>query len=85
MFLAAIQGLAGADVDSGARLIATVLLLLAISLAMLIPLAIYLLMPKRAEEVLARLRRWLTTNDRVLVAWVSLVFGAVMLIKALPR
>jgi hypothetical protein len=81
VFLAAGQALAGADISTGTRVIWTAILLVFISLAILIPLGIYVAMPRRADDLLGRLRAWLTTHDHELVGWVGLVFGVVLVIK----
>jgi Sap, sulfolipid-1-addressing protein len=85
VFLASIQALGGAGIDTTTRVLVTVVLLFVISLAILIPLGIYLAVPRRAHRVLGRLRSWLSEHDRILVAWVSLAFGAVLIVKAITE
>src|SRR5688572_23021504 len=49
----------------------------------LIPLGIYVVMPRRAAGILAALRAWLIAHQRKVVAWVLLVFGVLLIASAL--
>jgi hypothetical protein len=75
VYMSALQGVSGNDFSSGTRLLLVVLLVLAIDLCILIPLAIYVVMPRRAAGILARLRLWLIDNNRKATAAVLLLFG----------
>jgi hypothetical protein len=57
----------------------TALLIIAIDLCMLVPLGIYLAMPKRAGHILEVGRLWLIAHQRKLMAWVCAVFGVLLL------
>ncbi len=82
-FVAAVQALAGQHYDAGARLIVLVVLILCIDLCILIPLLVYVLMPRRAADLLNKAKLWLIPHQRAVTGWSSLVFGIVMIINSL--
>lgn len=81
VFLTALQSIATADLSAGGRLTTTVLLLVCINLALLIPIGIYALLPRRSSALLGPARRWLLAHDRAATTAVSLAFGAIFLLK----
>jgi hypothetical protein len=79
VYLNALQGLSGTGISTSTRALLVVLLVVAIDLCILIPVAIYVLMPRRATRILAALRLWLIDNNRKATAWTLLVFGLFLL------
>jgi hypothetical protein len=75
VYMSALQGVSGDDFTPGTRLLLVVLLVVAIDLCILVPLGIYVAMPRRAAAILGRLRVWLIDNSHRLTAWVLLAFG----------
>lgn len=61
---------------------ATVFVLVA-SLSVIGPLAAYLVMPERIAQPLATMKKWLITNDAVIMTVVLLLIGAVVFSKGL--
>jgi cadmium resistance protein CadD (predicted permease) len=76
VYVSALNGLAGRS--SGTRLLLTALLVVAIDLCILVPLAVYVAMPRRATQILASVRTWL-------MAWVCAVFGVYLLISGITK
>lgn len=83
VYLSAVQGIRGVDLSDGGQILVNAALIAAIDLCILVPLAIYVLMPRRAAHILTALRTWLIANQRKVVAWVLLVFGALLFLSAL--
>lgn len=81
VYLSALQGLSDTGISSGERVLFLALLIVAIDLCILVPLAVYVAMPRRAGHVLGALREWLAANQRKVTAWVLLVFGAVLIVS----
>jgi hypothetical protein len=78
VYLSALQGLSGHTFSAGGRVIVLVLLIAAIDLCIVIPLAIYVALPHRARDVLTALRAWLVDHQRRVTAALLLVFGVVL-------
>jgi hypothetical protein len=83
VYVSALNGLAGKS--GGSQLVLTVLLMVAIDLCMLIPLAIYVAVPHRASQLLATGRTWLIANQLKLMAWVCTVFGVYLLLSGVLK
>jgi hypothetical protein len=83
VYLSALQGVSGGELDAGERLLLVVLLVAAIDLCILIPVGIYVAMPRRAEGILKALRLWLIDHNRKATAWTLLVFGLFLLISGI--
>jgi hypothetical protein len=81
VYLSALQGLADTSISSADRVILLILLICAINTCILVPLAIYVAMPRRADRILGDLRTWLTANQRKVTAWVLLVFGLLLTVS----
>jgi hypothetical protein len=78
VYLSALQGLSGNQFSALGRLLTLLGLVAAIDLCILVPLAIYVAMPRRAAHLLGAMRQWLTTHQRRATAWVLLVFGVLL-------
>ncbi len=83
VYISALNGLAAKP--EGERLLLTLLLVVAIDLCILIPLVIYVAMPRRAARLLAALREWLITHQLKLMAWVCTVFGVYLLLSGVLK
>lgn len=79
VYLSAIQGISGADLSNGERLLINAALIAAIDICILVPVGIYIAMPRRAASVLASLRTWLIANQHNVVAGVLLFFAVVQI------
>lgn len=55
---------------------------LVFSLAVLLPVLVYLCFPRRADAVLNGLKGWLERHSRAIGIWAPLLFGAIFLVKA---
>lgn len=84
VYLSALQGLEGTDLGSG-RLVLLIVLILAIDLCILIPIAVYVAIPGRAQAILARAKAWLLLHQRSLMAWVFAVFGVLLVASAVAQ
>lgn len=81
VYLSAVQGLSDTSISTSERLLYLGLLIAAIDLCILVPLAIYVAMPRRATRILGGLRTWLAANQRKVTAWVLMVFGILLLVS----
>lgn len=55
---------------------------LVFSLAVLLPVLVYVCFPRRADAVLNGLKGWLESHSRAIGIWAPLLFGAIFLVKA---
>ncbi|MDA0171636.1 GAP family protein [Solirubrobacter taibaiensis] len=76
VYLSALQGIEGADLSD--PVLANIALVGAIDLCILVPLAIYVVMPRRAGRVLEAGRVWLVAHLHIVAAGSMLVFGALL-------
>lgn len=76
VYLSALQGIEGENLRD--PILANVALVGAIDLCILIPLAIYVAMPRRAGRVLETGRAWLVAHMAAVTAGSLLVFGALL-------
>lgn len=81
VYLSSMQGLAGVGLGNG-RVALTIVLIFAIDLCILIPLAVYLAFPKRASTLLENGKQWLLRHQQALVSWVLSVFGLLLTISS---
>jgi hypothetical protein len=81
VYLSAMQGLSSTEFSGGQRILVVALLIVAVDLCIVVPLAIYVAMPHRAKQLLTGLRTWLTDNQRQVTAWVLIVFGVLLLVS----
>ncbi|MDX1378989.1 MAG: GAP family protein, partial [Anaerolineales bacterium] len=59
------------------------LVALVFCLSVIIPVLIYVLFPKRSDEILNWIKRSLETNSRSIGIWLPLVFGLIFLIRGI--
>ncbi|MDA0183436.1 GAP family protein [Solirubrobacter phytolaccae] len=76
VYLSALQGIQGADLSD--PILANLALVVAIDLCILMPLSIYVLMPRRASHILGAGRTWLIAHMHAVAAGSMLVFGALL-------
>jgi len=79
VYVSALNGLAGRPDTT--KIVLTAVLVVAIDLCILIPLAIYVAMPRRAVRILSALRTWLIGHQLKLMAWVCAIFGVYLLVS----
>jgi len=77
----ALQALIGSDL-SGEEL-TLVLLLLAINSCILVPLLVYLLLPRRADHLLSVGKTWIVAHERAVTGWSAAVFGVVLVVNGI--
>ena len=77
LYLGTLPGVWAYDPGDG-QLLILALLILAIDLCILIPLAIYVAVPRRSQRLLATGRVWLIDHQRALTSWVLLAFGGLL-------
>ncbi|GAB4524832.1 MAG: hypothetical protein Fur0018_08760 [Anaerolineales bacterium] len=65
------------------KIVVTLLAALVFSLSVLIPVGIYLLMPRRARQVLDGFKAWLQRHSRAIGTWAPLGFGVLFVLKGL--
>ena len=78
-YFAGLQALLGDDSSSTAKVALAAVLLVAIDSCILIPLLVYVMFPRRAAGWLATGKDWLITNNRIVTAASSALFGALLL------
>ncbi len=61
------------------------LLIVAIDLCILIPLGIYLVVPKQASRILDVVRQWLIAHQSKMMAWICAVFGVLLLVSGVAH
>jgi threonine/homoserine/homoserine lactone efflux protein len=83
LYLTALSGVILSDLVISERLFITVLVALVFCLSVIIPVLIYIAFPKRAKELLNRLRLFLNRNSRPIGIWAPFVFGLLLLIKGI--
>lgn len=81
--LGAIAAIGAADLGPGVAILTYLAFVALAEIGHLVVLGIAFAAPERADTTLARAADWLRSNDRVIVIAVSLVFGTLVLWKAL--
>jgi len=79
VYLSALQGIQGADL--GDPVLANLALVVAIDLCILVPLTIYVLMPRRAARILGGGRTWLVAHMHAVTAWSLFGFGVLLTVS----
>jgi hypothetical protein len=78
-FLGGMSVLAGASLNTPETLVLLVLFVAFLEIMLVVPLGIFLLFRRRAEELLARFKNWIEVNNRattaVILALLALYFG----------
>jgi hypothetical protein len=81
-YFSAVQALVGDDdLSSTTRIVLWVVLVVCIDSCILIPLGVYVAMPRRADHLLDVGKRWLVAHQRAVAGGSAGVFGAVLLIE----
>jgi hypothetical protein len=81
-YLAAVQALLGSDLDPATGVLVWVVLLACIDSCILIPLAVFVALPHRAPELLARGQAWILANQRKVTGWAAGFFGVVLIVNS---
>jgi Sap, sulfolipid-1-addressing protein len=82
-YFAGVQALLGSDLSDGGKTIALVLLILGIDLCILVPLLIYILLPRRASRILDGAKLWTVAHQRAVTGWSAAVFGVVLIVNGI--
>ena len=82
-YFSALQALIGSDLDGDSKAAVLVLLLLGIDSCILIPLLVYVLLPRRAARLLEAAKVWIVSHQRAVTGWSSAVFGVVLVVNSL--
>ena len=85
LFLSALSVVILSDLVLAEKIIITLLVALVFSLAVIIPVLIYLLFPKRAADLLNLIKDRLNQYSRPIGIGISLFFGMIFLIKGLTE
>ena len=83
IFISGLHVISLAGIGRQDDLLAIAFLTLVTLVTLLVPIIIFFVFPKRAEEVLDTLKAWLTKHNRVIGVAVLLVFGVYLLIRGL--
>lgn len=79
VYFSAVQALIGSDSDTATKAIVTVVLVLSIDLCILIPLGVYLALPRRADALLTTGKEWLISHQRAVAGGSAGIFGLLLL------
>ena len=83
IFLSAISVVHLSSLDLTFKLVNSVLVALVFCLSVIIPVLIYVLFPKRSNEILNWIKRTIETKSRAIGIWVPLVFGLLFLLRGI--
>jgi threonine/homoserine/homoserine lactone efflux protein len=81
VYLSALQGLKATETGVG-ELVLLVALIVAIDLCILIPLLVYVCMPRRAAHILGVGKTWLLDHQRAMMSWIFFAFGLLLVVSA---
>jgi threonine/homoserine/homoserine lactone efflux protein len=81
LFLTALSVVVLSDLPISGKIIITLLVVLVFCLSVIIPVVIYLSIPKRAKEVLNRIKEMLNQRSRAIGIFAPLLFGLIFLLK----
>jgi hypothetical protein len=82
VYLSAVQALTGSGLDRAGRLATFIALLVCIDLCIIIPLAMYVAMPRRAARMLSGGKVWLIAHQRAVTGWSAAVFGVILIVNS---
>ncbi len=85
IFLSAISVVHLSSLDLTFKLVNSVLVALVFCLSVIIPVLIYVLFPKRSNELLNWIKQTIETKSRAIGIWVPLVFGLLFLLRGITR
>jgi threonine/homoserine/homoserine lactone efflux protein len=83
IFLSAISVVHLSGLDLTFKIVISVLVALVFCLSVIVPVLIYVLFPKRSNELLNWIKQSLETNSRAIGIWLPLVFGLIFLIRGI--
>jgi hypothetical protein len=83
VFLSAVQALVGSNVDLTEKIATFVALIVCIDSCIVIPLVIYVAMPRRASRTLNAGKVWLIAHQRAVTGWSAAVFGVVFIVNSI--
>ena len=83
IFLSAVSVVHLSDLDLSFKIVNVLLVALVFCLSVIVPVLIYVLFPKRSDEILNWIKRSLETNSRSIGIWLPLVFGLIFLIRGI--
>jgi len=83
LFVSGVHAITQADVGAPDGAVAFVILTFATLLTLLIPIAIYLIFPKRSEKFMTALGGWLGRHRKVIAIGILLVFAVYLLAKGI--
>ena len=79
IYLSALSVSLTSDLALPAKMVIAILVTLIFCAAVIVPVLIYLLFPKRADHLLKRIKRTLETYSRPIGIWIPLLFGLIFL------
>ena len=85
IFLSAISVVHLSSLDLTFKLVNSVLVALVFCLSVIIPVLIYVLFPKRSNEILNWIKQTIETKSRAIGIWVPLVFGLIFLLRGITQ
>jgi len=83
LFLTALSVVILSDLLSVQKIVITVLVVLVFCLSVIIPVLIYVAFPRRARDLLNRLKDTLERHSRPIGIWAPLIFGLLFLLKGM--
>ena len=81
-YFSAVQALLGSDEPNGTRLAILVLLIVGISSCILIPLLVYVALPRRADALLASGKTWIVAHQRAVNGGAAGIFGVLLVVNS---
>jgi len=83
IFMSAVSVVHLSNLDLPFKIINVLLVALVFCLSVIVPVLIYVLFPKRSDELLNWIKQYLEKNSRAIGIWFPLVFGLLFLIKGI--
>jgi hypothetical protein len=82
VYFSAVQALTGSGFDFAEKLATFIALLVCIDLCIIIPLAMYVAIPRRAARMLSAGKVWLIAHQRAVTGWSAAVFGVILIVNS---
>jgi len=83
LFISGIHAITQSNVGVTDGAVAFVILIFATLVSLLVPIAVYLIFPKRSEKLMSALGVWLARHRRTIAIAILLVFAAYLLYKGI--
>ena len=83
IFLSAVSVVHLSNLDLSFKIINVLLVALVFCLSVIVPVLIYVLFPKRSDELLNWIKQSIETHSRAIGIWLPLVFGFIFLIRGI--